>query len=114
MPKVIKCCHITFPHLGTFIEAMNEITTISQMCALVKKIQTTNSLQLLHTPNIVNIGVRNARGGGSWTTNETKCRMKQPICGKNMSRWYRKAIEWHHVQKLISWNQLGFRRKYLI
>jgi hypothetical protein len=73
-----------------------------------------NSLQLLHTPNFMNIGVQNARGGGSWTTNETKWRMQQLICGKNMLRWYRKPIEWQYVQKLISWNQLGFRRKYVI
>jgi hypothetical protein len=65
MPKVIKCCHITFPHLGAFVEAMNEITTINQICALVKKNPNNDSLQLLHTPNLVNIGVRNARGGGS-------------------------------------------------
>jgi hypothetical protein len=73
-----------------------------------------DSLQLIHAPNLMNIGVWNARGVGSWTSNETKCRMQQSICGKNMLRWYRKAIEWQYVQKLISWNQLGFRRKYLI
>jgi hypothetical protein len=37
MPKVIKCCHITFPHLGALVEAMNEITIINQMCALSEK-----------------------------------------------------------------------------